>query len=83
MAEEKAEKIGYPKMLYLEGDRTKKNAVVKDAEEETAKRAEGYRMMDQKIDAQAKTELAELEKAKAQNEDAEEPAPKGGGKGRK
>jgi hypothetical protein len=73
--------IGWPKMLYLQGDRTKRNVVVKTPEEETAKRAEGFRMIDPKLNEQAVAELAAaMERAKPA--DATD-APKTGGRSRK
>lgn len=49
----------YPKSLYQGGDRTAAERVVRDADEERAARADGFKMIDQKADARSVAALAD------------------------
>jgi hypothetical protein len=47
----------FPKALYPNGDRNQPMRVVKDASEERAARAEGFKMIDKDLDARAAAAL--------------------------
>lgn len=59
--------IEYPKALYMGGDPEAQSAVVKDKDEEDAKRAEGFAVVGEQ----------------AAEEDSEQPAKRGPGRPRK
>lgn len=65
----------YPKSMHKDGDRTAPERVVKDAGEERAARADGFKMIDKKADEKSAAALTEVEETQA-----EQPAPKKGKK---
>lgn len=55
----------YPKSLHVGGNRTQPEKVVRNADEERAARAEGFKMIDKAHDAEAAARLSPEEPAKA------------------
>jgi hypothetical protein len=58
--------VEYPKSLHVGGDRNAPERVVRDADEERAARAEGFKMIDKAHDAKSVADLgleAPVEKA--------------------
>lgn len=66
----------YPKSLHAGGDRSSPERVVKDADEEEAARAAGFKMIDKDLDAKAAAVLEERAAAAKKAADKEAKAKK-------
>lgn len=55
----------YPKSLYLGGERTADHRVANNVDEERAARADGFKMIDPKLDAESSGLIAEETEKKA------------------